>query len=258
MQIQPEIDRVFSNVEGSKGQNEVNRDALVDKHAPLVKWLANRMAVRLPPSVSLDDLISAGSFGLLDAIDKFDPSKDVRLKTYAEFRIRGAILDELRSMDRAPRSARKIARLIEKAAAEVEQKMNRPAHGSEIATEMGVDLDTYYDMLGRSRDVDVLSLDEFVENHGNDSSCRRSYGNFISGNEDPFDQVFTRQLKKATAKEIKALPERDRIILSLYYYEGLTLREIGEVIGLTESRVSQIHSKTITKLRSRLKSFMDD
>ena len=240
----------------SDGQNDARRDALVARYAPFVKLLANRMALRLPPSVSVDDLISAGSIGLLDAIDKFDPSKDVQLKTYAEFRIKGAILDELRQMDWLPRSVRKMSRQMERAAAEVEKRLNRPARDAEIADEMGVDLETYYDMLGHARDVEVFSLDEFVENHGNDSACKRSYGSLISGNDSPLDRVVAQQMKEFMVQEIKSLPQRDQIVISLYYYEGLTLKEIGEVIQLTESRISQIHSRIIARLRSRFKSFL--
>jgi RNA polymerase sigma factor for flagellar operon FliA len=236
--------------------DQARRNALATQYAPLVRLLANRVAMRLPPSVAVDDLVGAGNVGLLDAIDKFDPRKDVQLKTYAEFRIRGAILDELRSMDWLPRSVRKTARHIERAASEVERRVSRPADGPEIAEELGVDLDTYYDMTGLARDVDVLSLDEVVENHGNDAVCRRSYESLISGDDNPFDHVLTHQLKQALAKEIKALAERDQLVISLYYHEGLTLREIGEVIGLTESRVSQIHSKAVKKLRSKFKSYL--
>ena len=238
------------------GHGDARRHALVAQYAPFVKLVANRMAMRLPPSVSVDDLVSAGNVGLLDAIDKFDASKDVQLKTYAEFRIKGAILDELRSMDWLPRSVRKMARQMAQATAEVEKRLNRPARDSEVAKEMGVDLDTYHHMLGHARDMEVFSLDEFVENRGNDSACKRSYGSLISSNDSPFDRVLTQQLKEVMAREIESLSERDQIVISLYYYEGLTLKEIGEVIGLTESRVSQIRSKIITKLRSRFKAFL--
>ena len=241
---------------GAETPGELERSALVAKYAPLVKLLAGRMAMRLPSSVSVDDLVSAGSVGLLDAIEKFDPAKDVQLKTYAEFRIRGAILDELRSMDRLPRSARKMARQIEQTTVAVERRLNRPADDAEIAEEMGVDLDVYYNMLDSARDVDVLSLDECIESHHHDCGPKRPYESLISGDDNPFDQVVTQELKHVITDEIKTLSEKEQLIISLYYYDGLTLREIGEVIGLTESRVSQIHSKAVSRLRSRFASFL--
>ncbi|MBW1895514.1 MAG: FliA/WhiG family RNA polymerase sigma factor [Deltaproteobacteria bacterium] len=255
--IQTNDDLQQADFQGSKAQEEAARSALVAQHAPLVKLLANRMAMRLPPSVSVDDLISAGSVGLLDAIDKYDPGRDAQLKTYAEFRIKGAILDELRSMDRLPRSARKMARQMEQATMAVEQKLSRPAHSSEIAAEMSVDMDAYYRMLDQARDVEVLSLDDCVERYHNDSGSKRSFESLISGDDNPFDRVATQELKKVMTDEIKALPEKEQMVISLYHYEGLTLREIGGVIGLTESRVSQIHTKAITKLRSRFASYLE-
>ena len=245
-----------AELQGSMAQEDAERGALVARYAPLVKLLANRMAMRLPPSVSVDDLISAGSVGLLDAIDKYDPGKDAQLKTYAEFRIKGAILDELRSMDWLPRSARKMARQMEGATMAVEQKLSRPAHSSEIAAEMCVDIDTYHGMLDQAREVEVLSLDDCVERYNNGSGPKRSFESLISGDDNPFDRVAAQELKKVMTDEIKALAEKEQMVISLYHYEGLTLREIGEVIGLTESRVSQIHTKAITKLRSRFASYI--
>jgi RNA polymerase sigma factor for flagellar operon FliA len=255
--IQTNDDLQQADFQGPKAQEAAERGALVTQYAPLVKLLANRMAMRLPPSVSVDDLISAGSVGLLDAIDKYDPGKDAQLKTYAEFRIRGAILDELRSMDWLPRSARKKARQMEQATLAVEQKLSRPAHSSEIAAEMSVDMDTYYAMSDQARDVEVLSLDHSVERYHNNSGSKRSFESLISGDDNPFDRVATQELKKVMTDEIKALSEKEQIVISLYHYEGLTLREIGEVIGLTESRVSQIHTKAIKKLRSRFASYLE-
>ncbi|MBW1742813.1 MAG: FliA/WhiG family RNA polymerase sigma factor [Deltaproteobacteria bacterium] len=233
----------------------VERNALVAKYAPLVKFLANRIAMRLPPNVSVDDLISAGSLGLLDAIDKFDPGRAVQLRTYAECRIKGAILDELRSMDWMPRSIRKRIREMEQATTAVEQKLRRPARDSEIAGQMGIDLDTYYNVFDAARDLEVLSLDEYVERAQDNSGSERSHKGLIRGDDNPVDHVMTRELKEVIAGGIKALPKKDQIVVSLYYYDGLTLKEIGEVMGLTESRISQIHTKAISRLRTRLKSY---
>lgn len=231
------------------------RNALVAEYAPLVKFLANRIAMRLPPNVSVDDLISAGSLGLLDAIEKFDPGRAVQLRTYAECRIKGAILDELRSMDWMPRSIRKRVREMEQATVAVEQKLGRPARDSEIAGQMGIDVETFYKLFDAAQDLEVLSLDEYVERAQDNSGSERSHRGLIRGDDSPVDHVMSRELKEVIADGIKTLPKKDQIVVSLYYYDGLTLKEIGEVMGLTESRISQIHSKAISKLRTKLKSY---
>lgn len=238
----------------SPAGDEPERYALIAKYAPLVRFLANRIAMRLPPNVSIDDLISAGSLGLLDAIEKYDPHRDAQLKTYAEFRIKGAILDELRSMDWLPRSIRKRIREMEKVTTEVEQRLSRPAEDSEIAGQMGIDLETYYDMLDKAQQVEFLSLDEYVDGHTGEPP-RRPYESLIRGDDNPIDHMMARELKEIIADGIKALSEKEQMIISLYYYDGLTLKEIGEIMGLTESRVSQIHSKTIMRLRTRFTSY---
>jgi RNA polymerase sigma factor for flagellar operon FliA len=241
----------------SRASDKAERGALIARYAPLVKLLANRMAMRLPPSVSVDDLISAGIMGLLDAIEKFDPSKEVQFKTYAEFRIRGAILDELRSMDWIPRSIRKKVREMEQAIIAVERKLRRPAEDSEIAGHMGVDLDTYYDMLDKARGVDLLSFDEYVDSHKDNFESKKSFKSLIRGDYDPIDHIMSQELKEVIADGIKALREKEQMVVSLYYYKGLTLKEIGEVMGLTESRISQIHTKAIIKLRTRLRTYSE-
>lgn len=245
-----------ANLESSGPRNEAERSALITKYAPLVRFLANRVAMRLPSNVSIDDLISAGCLGLLDAIEKFDPRREVQLKTYAEFRIKGAILDELRNMDCLPRSTRKRIREMEQATNAVEQRLNRPAEDSEIAVQMGVDIDAYYDMLDKSQDVELLSLDEYVDGHRGES-FKRLCNNLIPEDENPIDHMMTTELKKVIADGIKALPEKEQIVVSLYYYDGLTLKEIGEIMELTESRVSQIHTKIIMRLRTRLTSYFE-
>jgi RNA polymerase sigma factor for flagellar operon FliA len=239
----------------SGAADEAKRSALVAEYAPVVKFLANRIALRLPPNVSVDDLISAGSLGLLDAIEKFDPDREVQLRTYAECRIKGAILDELRSMDWMPRSMRKKVREVEHAIAIVEQKLGRPARDSDIAGQMDLDLDTYYKLFDAAQDLEVLSLDECVESVQDNSTSEISHKALIRGDDSPVDHVMTLELKEVIASGIKALPRQDQIVISLYYYDGLTLKEIGEVLGLTESRISQIHSKAISRLRNRLKSY---
>ncbi len=246
-----------TDIKRSGATDIAERNALVAEYAPLVKFLANRIAVRLPPNVSIDDLISAGCLGLLDAIEKFDPGRAVQLRTYAECRIKGAILDELRSMDWMPRSIRKRVREVEQATAAVEQKLRRPAGDSEIARQMGIDLDTYYNVFDAAQDLEVLSLDEYVERAQDNSGSERFHKGSIRENDSPVDHVMTRELKEVIAGGIKALPKKDQIVVSLYYYDDLTLKEIGEVMGLTESRISQIHTKAISKLRTKLKSYFN-
>ena len=233
------------------------RSALIVEYAPLVKYLANRMAIRLPPSVSVDDLISSGIIGLLDAIKKFDPTRQVQFKTYAEFRIKGAILDELRTMDWVPRSIRKKVREIEKAIITVERKLNRPAKDLEIAEEMGIDLDTYHDMLDKARGIDLLSFDEYMDSHRDNFESKKSFKSLIAADYDTIDHIMSQELKEVIADGIKGLPKKEQMVVSLYYYKGLTLKEIGQVMGLTESRISQIHTKVIIKLRTRLRSYLE-
>ena len=239
------------------GGGGTERSALIAEYAPLVKYLANRMAIRLPPSVSVDDLISSGIIGLLDAIEKFDPSRKVQFKTYAEFRIKGAILDELRTMDWVPRSIRKKVREIEKAIITAERKLNRPAEDSEVAEVMGIDLDAYYGMLDKARGIDLLSFDEYMDSHRDNFESKKSFKSLIAGGHDTIDHIMSQELKEVIADGIKGLPKKEQMVISLYYYKGLTLKEIGEVIGLTESRISQIHTKVIIKLRTRLRSYLE-
>ena len=238
-------------------QDAAERSALIVQYAPLVKYLANRMAIRLPPSVSVDDLISSGIIGLLDAIKKFDPTRQVQFKTYAEFRIKGAILDELRTMDWVPRSIRKKVREIEKAITTVERKLNRPAEDSEIAEEMGIDLETYHGMLDKARGIDLLSFDEYMDSHRDNFESKKSFKSLIAADHDTIDHIMSHELKEVIADGIEGLPKKEQMVVSLYYYKGLTLKEIGEVMGLTESRISQIHTKVIIKLRTRLRSYLE-
>lgn len=235
--------------------NLKERENLIIEYAPLVKLLANRMAMRIPPSVSVDDLASAGIMGLLDAIDRFDPSRKVKFKTYAEFRIRGAMLDELRSLDWVPRSTRKKIHQMEKAIIATEGRLNRPADDSEIAKEMGVDLDTYYDILNTAKGIDLFSLDGYIKNDKDNSDSKRTFKNLIQADGNPGEQVMTFEVRQVIVEVIKTLSKKEQMVISLYYYDELTLKEIGEVMELTESRISQIHTKTIIKLRAKLRLY---
>jgi len=244
----PNRDKIKGNME---------RNDLIVEYAPLVKFVANRIAMRVPPSVSLDDLISAGIMGLLDAVDRFDPSRQVQFKTYAEFRIRGAILDELRSMDWVPRSTRKKIHDMERAVTAVEGRLKRPADDSEIAEEMDINVDSYYGILNKARGVELLSLDEYLKDDRDNSESKKTFKSLIRGNDDLGDHIMASELKRVIAESLETLTEKEQMVLSLYYYDELTLREIGEVLDLTESRISQIHTKAVIKLRPKLKSYYD-
>ena len=233
------------------------RDEIILEYAPLVKLLANRMAMRIPPSVSVDDLVSAGIMGLVDAIDRYDPNRDVKFKTYAEFRIRGAMLDELRSLDWVPRSTRKKIRKMEQAIQSVEARLSRPAEDTEIIEEMEISMEAYYDILNAARGVELLSLDGYVKDDKDNSDSKRTFKSLVRGNTDPDNQVLNFELKEVIVEAIKSLSKKEQMVISLYYYDELTLKEIGEVIELTESRISQIHTKAIIKMRAKLRSYYE-
>lgn len=227
---------------------------MIVKYAYLVKFIAMRISARLPSNVIVDELISAGCLGLIDAVDKFDPAKDVNIKTYAQYRIKGAILDELRSMDWYSRSMRKKMQDIDAAILAVESREGRPAQENEIATELGVDIEKYFKMLSDIHGAALLSLDAFVSS-GDDASKKKTFQEHLQGGVDPDRKIETKELKGVIAASIKKLSEKEQIVISLYYYDELTLKEIGKVLDLTESRVCQIHTTAVIKMRSRLKEY---
>lgn len=227
------------------------RDRLIMEYAPLVKYIANRIAMRLPPHIDVDDLINAGVLGLIDAIEKFDPSKEVKFKTYAEIRIKGAILDELRAMDWIPRSIRKVINRLMGAYHELEQQLGRPAKDEEMAELLGLEMEEFYKLLKQSAGVPLISLDVLVD-------YEEKKRNILSCLEDPksvngFGIMGLSEVKDAIAKAIDDLPEKEKQVISLYYYDELTMKEIGKVLDLTESRVSQIHTKAVLRLKVRIK-----
>ncbi len=248
------------NVYYSPGENRGSgffspseRENQIVKYAYLVKQIAYRISTRLPSSVHQDELVSAGCLGLIDAVDKFNPAKDVSLKTYAQYRIKGAILDELRSMDWYSRSMRKKVQDIEKAVFRVESRKTRPADDEEIAAEMGISLENYHEILHEIHSASILSLDTFLRNEENTES-KKTFQDNIQGNDDPADNIGKEELKKEIARAISLLSQKEQAVISFYYYEELTLKEIGKVMDLTESRICQIHSGALIKLKSRLAS----
>jgi RNA polymerase sigma factor for flagellar operon FliA len=228
------------------------RQKSIVEYAYLVKHIAYRFSMRLPASVLLDELISAGSLGLIDAVDKFDHSKHVSLKTYAQYRIKGAILDELRSMDTYSRSMRKKIQDITKATKKIEDTKGSPATDLEICESLGVDLTTYQDTLTNIHGASVLSFDDFIKTKKNDAFSQTRFQSGIKGDEDPADLFDKQELKAVLAKTIKTLTQKEQMVVSLYYYDELTLKEIGEVLSLTESRICQIHTAVLIKMKARL------
>ncbi|MBU1340102.1 MAG: FliA/WhiG family RNA polymerase sigma factor [Proteobacteria bacterium] len=233
------------------------RENSIIEYAYLVKHIASRFAMRLPSSVFFDELVSAGSLGLIDAVDKFDASKHVSLKTYAQYRIKGAILDELRSMDTYSRSMRKKIQDITKAVKSIEDHKGSPATDIEICGELGVSLEAYYDMLTNIHGASVLSLDEFIKTKKNDSYSQTRFESGIKGRDNPADCFDREELKFVLAQGIKILSEKEQMVVSLYYYDELTLKEIGEVLTLTESRICQIHTAILVKLKARLQDYFN-
>jgi RNA polymerase sigma factor for flagellar operon FliA len=240
-----------SSTEASPYQKEplspVLREQLILDHLPQVKLIARRIHERVPVSVSLDDLISTGILGLIAAIDRYDSSQDVKLKTYAEYKIRGAILDSLRELDWAPRQQRKRAKLIESAIATLEQQLQRSPAEEEIASYLKIPMEEYYEWLGEARSLTLGSL----ENAGSEEDGRDLL-RYISDDSESWPcQIFERsELEKLLGKAIECMPYIERTVLSLYYYEELTLREIAQVVELHESRISQLKSQAIIRLRS--------
>ena len=234
-------------------RNEALRDRLILTYAPLVKYVAGRLGSGLPAHVDDEDLVSYGLLGLIGAIERYDPDRDVKFETYAIARIRGAIIDELRALDWVPRSVRSRARDIERAIAELEAKHGRVPSDEEIAGKLGItkeELDESLSEIGRSS---IAALDELwtISGSGGDQVALIDT---IEDPEapDPQGSLSQTELREAIADAIARLPEREKLVVTLYYYEELTLREIGEVLGVTESRVSQLHTKAILRLKARL------
>lgn len=235
------------------------RDKLIAKYAPLVKTIAGRMALRLPQHISQDDLKSSGLMGLLDAIDKFDSDKGVEFKSYAEFRIRGAMIDELRAMDWVPRSVRRNAKKLSEAYARVENREMRPATDEEVAAELEVGMEEFYRLLDESKGISVIHEYE-VLNQAKKGAAQNDEEDQISIlgiDVSPLESLNHNEAVRIIAESIDRLPRNERTVVSLYYYEELTMKEIGDIMGYTESRVSQLHTKAVLRLRNGLKEYFE-
>ena len=229
------------------------RERLILHYSPLVKYVAGRVGVGLPPNIEQADLVSYGIFGLIDAIEKFDLERAIKFETYAISRIKGAIIDELRAIDWIPRSVRYKAREVEKAYAALEGRLHRTPTESEVAGELGITLDELHTIFSQVSFVNVVALDELL-NVGGDRGDKLSLVDTLEDTkaEDPVAAFETEETKYLLARAINTLPEREKIVVTLYYYEGLTLAEIGQVLGVTESRICQMHTKAVLQLRAKL------
>ena len=233
-------------------------ESLIQEYAPLIKYIAQRLACRLPASVCLDDLISAGVIGLMDAIEKYDPTRATTFKTYAEWRIRGAMLDDLRELDWVPRTVRQKEHALTEAYAEIERRQGRPAEDEEVAALLALDLDAFYDWLAQVRGVSLLRLDMPLEPDPNGNPINYLDTLLVDDAPGPLQIAETQDLKMHIAEAIEQLPWREKVVISLYYYEELTMQEIGKVLELTLSRISQLHTKAILHLRAALQSLQQD
>ncbi len=229
------------------------RDRLILNYAPLVKYVAGRISTSLPAHVDEGDLVSYGLLGLIGAIERYDPAREIKFETYAISRIKGSIIDELRSLDWVPRSVRSRAREIERAMLELENRLKRAPTDEEVATEIGITVDEFQDSLTAISRSSVAALDELwqISTGGGDTV---SLIDTIEDPhaDDPSKAMSQTEVREALADAIQRLPEREKLVITLYYYEELTLREIGEVLSVTESRVSQLHTKAILRLKVRL------
>ncbi|MDQ1748747.1 MAG: polymerase sigma factor FliA [Frankiaceae bacterium] len=234
------------------------RERLILHYSPLVKYVAGRVGVGLPPNIEQADLVSYGIFGLIDAIEKFDISRAIKFETYAISRIKGAIIDELRAIDWIPRSVRYKAREVEKAYAALEAKLHRTPTEPEVAEELGIGLDDLHTIFSQVSFVNVIALDELL-NVGGERGDKLSLVDTLEDTkaEDPVQAFETEETKYLLARAINTLPEREKIVVTLYYYEGLTLAEIGQVLGVTESRICQMHTKAVLQLRAKLNDSRD-
>lgn len=231
-------------------------ERVLAEHAPMVKYIAQRLAFRLPPSVTVDDLIQAGVIGLIDAIDKYDSRRDTSFKTYAEFRIRGAMLDALRNLDWAPRSVRQKEHTLTRAYEELERHLGRPARDEEVAAYLELDVDELHDWLNQLKGTTLVSLES--------PGLRTPDGEALNlldmlssdRGDDPAELIQASNLKALVAQAIDELPQQEKVVIALYYYEELTMKEIGRVLEITESRVSQVHSKAILRLRAKLRALV--
>jgi RNA polymerase sigma factor FliA len=236
-------------------RDQALRERLILTYAPLVKFVAGRLGATLPAHVDEQDLVSYGLLGLIGAIERFDPDREIKFETYAISRIKGAIIDELRSLDWVPRSVRTRAREIERAIADLERRLHRAPTDEEIAAKVGISTDELEHSLSEISRSSMAALDELWSPSGGGGDQIALIDTIEDEDApDPEHSLEQNEMREALGEAIARLPEREKLVVTLYYYEELTLREIGEVIGVTESRVSQLHTKAVLRLKARLSS----
>ena len=230
------------------------REKLILEYAPLVKLVAGRLSMYLGYNVEYEDLVSYGIFGLIDAIDKFDYLKEIKFETYASLRIRGSILDQIRKMDWIPRTIRQRQKKIDAVIREIESETGHPATDKDISEKLGISEDEYYDWQSQMKVTGVVSLNEYMEN-GSDVSQDSGY-HISSRFESPEEKIEKTELSKMLAEALKLLTEKEQKVITLYYYEELTLKEISAVLEVSESRVSQLHTRALQKMKAKLGPYM--
>ena len=226
------------------------RDQLITEYLPYVKRIVHRIAVHLPATIDIDDLMNVGVIGLIQAVDRYDPSRDNKFMTYAVFRIKGAVLSELRSRDFLSRSNRRKIRDLENACLKLEQKLGREVDDFEVANELGIDVEQVYRTKQMSS-ISFISFEELGFSSRDEKEKLLSY--LVDKDDDAMTLTRLKELQQALARAIEQLPEKEKLVISLYYIEELTMKETGKVLNITESRVSQIHSQAILRLRAKLK-----
>lgn len=228
------------------------RDKLIQEYAQKIKYMAYRLSYRLQPDIDIDDLISTGIIGLMDAMDKYDPTKETLFKTYAEFRIRGAMLDEIRAMDWVPRSVKEKSGLLYKTASSLEKELGRPPSEEEIAGALKMNINEYQDFLTQARSSSMISIEDLGMNRDdNDRDMLETIRD--PEKRDPLTLFMTKDRQKTLISAIDKLPDKERKVVSLYYYNELTMKEIGRILEVTESRVSQLHTQAMIRLKGKLK-----
>lgn len=235
-------------------QGTLDRETAIERYGPMVRRAASQLAARLPPNVDIDDLAQAGMMGLFDALSRFEAGQGAQFETFAMQRVRGAMLDELRSADWLPRSVRRSQRAIERAICAAEQKLRRAPGETEIAAELGVSLREYQQMLADARGAQLLHFEDFADDDGDEGFLER---NLASGVPDPSEILGDSRFRRALVEAIERLPERERFVMGMYYEQDMNLKEIGAVLGVSESRVCQLHSQAVARLRAQLKIWKD-
>lgn len=241
----------ISRARSSVAAEEARREQLIKEFAHVIRAMAHRLAFRLPAYLDAEDLISVGTIGLMDAMDKYDPTREAKFKTYAEFRIRGAMLDEIRSMDWVPRSVHERIGLLQKTHMELLSRLGRPPTDEEVAAELKMSMEELDDFLTRARGAVVVSIDDLNLHEPDGHKIVKMLAD--THNPDPLSMLVNEREREAIGQAIQMLPEKERLVLTLYYYEELTMKEIGELLKVTESRVCQIHTKAILRLKAQLR-----